>query len=350
MLDENKPEAVIALDKVISKSRVHMYKPIQIAEILHRDRVHRDINLEHLDTYRNESKKWRDEVSVMLVGRHSTSSARYQDNLFEGNALPPPLIAELGKLNRTGAKIEQYIYSKFLEKYERLSASLGYCHSKKPSDFHLTEFVGLFSQDPGLKRSVDKIYEIVVYSIFSALIKGLGITVEIRVDDTTSPLLLEFEDFTTKVLQLNKQELSARIQAKVFRAGVTNAADSGLDMWANFGLAIQIKYLSLTPELAEDVVESISADRIVIVCKDSEESTILSLLNQIGWKAKIQAIVVWSDLENWYERALRGKFSEQLGATMLSHLREQIIKEFPATDNQVVNQFFSQRKYFSTQQ
>ena len=61
--------------------------------------------------------------------------------------------------------------------------------------------------------------------------------------------------------------------------GVTNAADRGLDMWANFGMAIQIKHLSLTEELAENVVSSVSSDRIVIVCKNSEEKLIVSLFN-----------------------------------------------------------------------
>jgi hypothetical protein len=35
----------IALDKIIQKARVHFYKPIQIAEILHRDRVNQDIDI-----------------------------------------------------------------------------------------------------------------------------------------------------------------------------------------------------------------------------------------------------------------------------------------------------------------
>lgn len=34
-----------ALDRVIQKSRVHLYKPIQIAEILYRDRTVGDIDL-----------------------------------------------------------------------------------------------------------------------------------------------------------------------------------------------------------------------------------------------------------------------------------------------------------------
>ena len=47
-------EAKQAIDKIISKARVHLYKPIQIAEILHRDRIEKDIVLTNLETYRNE--------------------------------------------------------------------------------------------------------------------------------------------------------------------------------------------------------------------------------------------------------------------------------------------------------
>ena len=80
-------EAKQALDKIISKGRVHLYKPIQIAEILYRDRMHGDIDLADLDTYRNPSKKWRDAVCVRFLGRTSTSSARYQDDVFNENAV-----------------------------------------------------------------------------------------------------------------------------------------------------------------------------------------------------------------------------------------------------------------------
>ena len=43
MFDKN--DAKKALDKIINKSRIHLYKPIQIAEILYRDRIYKDINL-----------------------------------------------------------------------------------------------------------------------------------------------------------------------------------------------------------------------------------------------------------------------------------------------------------------
>ena len=109
-----------ALDKVIRKSRVHLYKPIQIAEILFRHRTEKNWDLCDLESYRNLSKKWRDEVSLLLVGRRSTSSQRYQDNIFESNAMPPELLKKLGQLNAEGGGfVEAYIYTALKD---RLSA------------------------------------------------------------------------------------------------------------------------------------------------------------------------------------------------------------------------------------
>ena len=55
-----------ALDKVIDKARVHLYKPIQVAEILYRDRVEQNITLSELTTYRTQSKKWRDVICIQF--------------------------------------------------------------------------------------------------------------------------------------------------------------------------------------------------------------------------------------------------------------------------------------------
>ena len=116
-------------------------------------------------------------------------------------------------------------------------------------------------------------------------------------------------------------------------------------MWANFGLAIQIKHLSLTEELAENIVSSVSADRIVIVCKDTEEKIIVSILNQMGWKSKIQSIVTESHLLAWYEKALRGKYAKTIGDKVLKNLTDEIQVEFPATDNKEFLKFIKQRGY-----
>ena len=96
----NRVQAKAALDAVIKKSRVHLYKPIQIAEILYRDRVFQDIDLLELEDYRTKSKRWRDDVCQVLLGRVCISSAKFQDDLFNETAIPPVLINELGKENR----------------------------------------------------------------------------------------------------------------------------------------------------------------------------------------------------------------------------------------------------------
>lgn len=111
---------------------------------------------------------------------------------------------------------------------------------------------------------------------------------------------------------------------------MTNAADRGLDMYSNWGPVIQIKHLSLDEELAEDIVETVASDRIIIVCKSAEKNTIASLLNQIGWKARIQSIVTEDMLIDWYEKALRGKYSDLLGGKLLDCIKESIEEEFPS--------------------
>ena len=342
----NIKEAKQSLDKVINKARVHLYKPIQVAEILHRDRIEKDIILSDLSTYRTISKKWRDVVCIRFLGRTSTSSARYQDDIFNDNAIPPAVLAELGKENRAkNGIVEAYIYMKFEQRLSQMSTGLDYCLTHDKATFKLGEFLALFWNEPGLRRSIDKIYEIVVYSLFSALIEVLEVSVEVSLNPAKADILREFEDFAKRVIQLSSKQTSVKLKARINRVGVTNAADRGLDMWANFGLAIQIKHLSLTEELAENIVSSVSADRIVIVCKDTEQKIIISILNQMGWKSKIQSIVTETDLLIWYEKALRGKFAKTIGDKVLRKITDEIKVEFPATDNIEFMKFINKRGY-----
>ena len=335
-----------SLDKVIDKGRVHLYKPIQIAEILYHDRTENDISLTDLSTYRTNSRRWRDVVCIKFLGRTSTSSARYQDDIFNDNAIPPNVLAELGRENRAKKGIvEAYIYQKFAQRFSQMSTGLDYTKTHDKSNFKLDEFLAMFWNEAGLRRSIDKVYEIVVYSLFSALVEALEVTVEVSLNPTKADILKEFEDFANRVIQLSPKQTSIKLKARINRVGVTNAADRGLDMWANFGLAIQIKHLSLTEELAENIVSSVSADRIVIVCKDTEQRVIVSILNQIGWKSRIQSIVTETDLLTWYVKALRGKFSNTIGDKVLKKLHDEIMVEFPATNNTEFMKFYDQRGY-----
>lgn len=327
-------EAKAALDAVIRKSRVHLYKPIQIAEILYRDRVKNDINLLNLEDYRTKSKKWRDDISRVLLGRVCTSSAKFQDDLFNDTAIPPVLLNELGKENRrTDGAVEAYIYRRFTNKHNQLTDALNYCVNADKDNFDVKKFIDSFWNEPGLKRSLDKIYEIIVYSLFSTLVKALKLQVEIFVDSENFEILAEFEDFAKTVMCIDFSNPRYIQDARVYRVGVTNAADRGLDMYSNWGPAIQIKHLSLDVELAENIVNSVSSDRIVIVCKDAEKAVIVSLLTQIGWRSRIQGIITENNLIDWYEKALRGKYANIIGDNLICCLCEEIAVEFPSVDS-----------------
>lgn len=326
-------EAKAALDSVIKKSRVHLYKPIQIAEILYRDRVFKDIDTENLETYRTKSKYWRNDVSIALLGRKCTSSAKFQDDIF--NAITPNQIAVLAAENRSkGGIVEAYIYQRFANKHSQLSLALENCLKATRNDFDVKKFIDTFWAEAGLKRSIDKIYEIVVYALFSTLIECMQLKVEISINKENLGMVKEFEDFTKSIMSIDFTNPSAIQDAKVFRVGVTNAADRGLDMYSNWGPAVQIKHLSLDVENAENIVSGVSSDKIVIVCKSAEKNVILSLLTQIGWKSKIQSIITEQDLCAWYEKALRGKYGAVMGDKLLNALIEEIAEEFPSVDNE----------------
>lgn len=338
-------EAKQALDSIIGKSRAHMYKPIQIGEILYHYRVKHDIDLDDLESYRTKSKKWRNEVTKVLVGRNSGSSAKYQDNLFEENAMPPRLIKVLALENvRTRGAIEAYIYSQFFSKHNQLKEALNICNKATKDDFYVKSFIDSFWNEPGLKRSIDKVYEIIVFSLFSTLVEQLNLQVEVSVDSSELEVLSDFQDFARMVMCIDiKVQKSSKQRAKVYRVGVTNAADRGLDMYSNWGPAIQIKHLSLDVERAEAIVTSISSDRIVIVCKDAEKDVIVSLLNQIGWRSRIQSIVTEDNLVKWYEKALRGSHADLLGDTLLEKMRKELVREFPSIDE--TPEIIKRRKY-----
>ena len=327
----SKVAAKEALDKIISKSRIHFYKPIQIAEILYRIRQYGDINPLNLEEYRNESKHWRDEVSIQLLGRRCTSSARFQDDLFNDNAIPPKVLSTLSQENlSTGGAVEAYIYCRFTNKHNQLFNALSYCRDSDKSNFSVINFINSFWNEPGLKRSLDKIYEIVVYALFSALVESLNLKIELSVDESKFDILDEFKDFSQKVMCLDMTRPKFMQDAKIYRVGVTNAADRGLDMYSNWGVAIQIKHLSLDTTLAENIVSNISSNRIIIVCKDAEQDIIISLMTQIGWRSRIQSIVTENDLVNWYEKALRGKYADVVGDKLMETLCSEIAEEFPS--------------------
>lgn len=334
-----------ALDTIIRKSRVHLYKPIQIAEILYHHRIDkRRWNLSDTESYRNVSKRWRDEVSNRLVGRISTSSQKFQDNIFEENAMPPRLLNALGRFNKLlGGVVEAYIYNALNERLSSVHGVNNYICKSSAVTFDLKKLVSLFKNNPGLKRSIDKMYEILVYALFSTIVRALRAQITLEILNEDKQLLNDFQPFIKMVLGIDAKNTKIILPAALYRAGVANAADRGLDMWANFGLAIQVKHLTLTPELIEDVANGIAADRIVVVCIDSEKAAIESLLSQVGWREKIQGIITMDDLDQWYKICLNEKYKNNLGKNLLKDVEREFNLEFPS--NSELLPFIKERGY-----
>lgn len=333
-----------ALDLVIRKSRVHLYKPIQIAEILYHHRTDPGWDLYDLESYRNISKRWRDDVSLLLVGRRSTSSQKYQDNIFEANAMPPALLVELGTMNKKGKGfIEAYVYKALEARLASVREVENYIKISTANAFSIRELVALFQTTPGLRRSIDKMYEILVYALFSSIVRALKVQITLEIGNRDAEILKDFERFIKMVLGVDSKQTKLVFPAALYRVGVTNAADRGLDMWTNFGPAVQVKHLTLTAELMEDIADNIAADKIVIACVDTEKNAIESLLKQVGWGERIQGIITITDLDEWYKLCLSKKYRGNLGVNLLKDVQREFGSEFPSSKE--IKPFIASRKY-----
>ena len=255
------------------------------------------------------------------------------------------VVKELAEINkRNDGVIEKYIYQTFGEKQGKLFDLHKYISTSKPETFQLKKFTSLFFTDPGLRRSIDKAYEIAVYALFETLVKHLKAEVSISVPKSSDKLVKQFEDFTKILLGIDSDTLSISKPAALYRAGVTNAADKGLDIWANFGPAVQVKHLTLNPELATGMVEEIRAAKVVIVCKNAEAKTITSILEQVGLSTSIQGVITEDMLEKWYSLALNEENRQTLGKDLLSLMALEFEAEFPSIDN--FSKFFTSERHY----
>ena len=139
---------------------------------------------------------------------------------------------------------------------------------------------------------------------------------------------------------VNQSQTTIVRPARIYRGGVANAADRGLDMWTNFGPAVQVKHLRLDAELAGEIAEDVATDDVVIVCKTAEAKLIQSLLNQIG--QPIRGIITQDDLLHWYNLCLT-KYQTRMGSSVLTHLRKEFLQEFPSSME--LPSFMEQRGY-----
>ncbi|HEY0406146.1 MAG TPA: HaeII family restriction endonuclease [Pyrinomonadaceae bacterium] len=337
-------EAKARLDSIIRKARVDLYKPIQIAEVLHRSRTKGDVDVKDVDSYRNESLRWRNVVSQKLLGKQSSSSAQFQHNLWAENAMPPRLLAVLDAENRRVAgQVERYIYMKFKQRQSVVAKIIDVINAATAEEFQVGELFALFRREAGIRRSIDKAYEIVAHSLFETLVTGLEASVKVSVPESSSGMLSEFDALASMIPGVTPERTQRTQPAHIYRAGVTNAADRGLDMWANFGPAIQVKHLPLDEALAKEIINQVESDQVVIVCQSAEASVLRTVRAQLGWGRRVRGVVTEQDLIDWHERCLRGSFSGKLAAPLLKRLREGFKAEFPQVAG--ILEFFTERGY-----
>jgi len=337
-------KAKARLDLIFDKGRTDLYKPIQIAEVLRKLRLEGGFDIGDVETYRNPSIHWRNEVTQRFMHKSSSSSAQYQHNVWDENAMPPNILVALDKENkRTQGAVERYIYMRYAERQETVANILAMIDAATPKNFHLESLLKLFVTQKGIRRSIDKAYEIVAHSLFETIVVALEATVKISVPATSRELLAEFADLARVLLGLEEGEVGWEQPAHIYRVGVTNAADRGLDMWANFGPAIQVKHLTLNEKRANAIVDQIESDHVVIVCRDADANAIRAITKQIGWGRRVRGIVRESDLIEWYERCLRGKFADRLAKPLLRELASEFGAEFPQA--KAIGGFLVERGY-----
>lgn len=63
------------------------------------------------------------------------------------------------------------------------------------------------------------------------------------------------------------------------------------------------------------------------------------------WKHRIQSVVTLTELKAWYEKALRGKNGKIIGDEIIGVLKDQIMLEFPASEDSNISEFFQSRDY-----
>jgi len=336
-------DAKKCLDKVINKGRVHFYKPFHIAEVLRRHRIGELKDLLDLESYRSISKRWRDAVSQGLVGRASTSSAKYQDDVFNVNACPPEALAALGKINKaTSGGVEAYIYLMFELRVGQITGLSKKLKCATPSTFSLDAVMGIFTSEAGLKRSIDKVFEILVYALFSTIVRALRLQITIELAQPDSRMIASFGDFLVKVVGMKEDGSKFVLPGSMFRLGATNASDRGLDIATNFGPAIQVKHLTLDEEEMSDIFDGITADHVVIVCKDAHKDRVEGLVRQLSLEGKLRGFVTLGDIERWYGACLN-EYPKSLGRTLLEDLYREFTTEFPSVEN--LRPFMEDRGY-----
>ena len=320
------------LDHVIAIGRVEMYKPIQVAETLRMANASKLINLSDVESYRTKSRRWRDNVTDALFSKSSTSSARFQDDLWNPSAVPPEAMVALGNANSSNHVVEAYIYSFIVEKNRELvtaRSTVSNLNSKGQVENLLAAF-----DIQTLKSSADRLYEILATAVFKTELSQTSYTISID-----GPKPTKHQNSIDALVDL---VFHFPMPLEVDRLGHTNAADAGLDIWTNFGVAVNVKRLPLNIALLDKIVKDTPIGSLHIVCLKVEPAALAKLgqLKKAGLKISVTTL---KDLLNSVETLTSNKLSLKLFVDTLTKSFDQ---EFPMA--KTLGDFIKSRDYFST--
>lgn len=259
------------LDHVIQLSRVEMYKPIQIAETLREFTLNKSINPSKLETYRNLSRDLRNRVTLELIGKVSTSSMRFQDDLWNASAMPPEALSALATAN-TKHEVEEYIYQHVYAK----SAQMIEIRKVLDEVSSLSDIQNIFDlfNTPGLRSSADRLFEVFALSVLQTQIEKSDFTFTLSGTSDTVKGITGKKLISIAEGQGNDLELA--------KMGHTNAADAGLDIWTNFGVVVSVKNYNLDEELFLKVLSDTPVGLLVVICEtvsNDVEKNLLKLSN-----------------------------------------------------------------------
>ena len=186
-----------------------------------------------------------------------------------------------------------------------------------------------------MKRSIDKIYEVIVYSLLIEILKDIEL--KIKFDVNSNNIKKKYEKYSTSFLNFNSKK---KISSRVFRAGVANAADGGIDLWSNFGWLIQVKHLVLDKKTFKKIIEKQNYEKIIIVCRDVD----------FDYKCEIKkfgnqsiSLLIEQDL---YDMTKIITQNQNLGINFLNNIIKNLNDEFPMIGNKKnVDDFFQTRGY-----
>lgn len=332
------------LDRLIANARSQGLMPITIAETLFHVRAG-TARLSAADSVRKNSYHWCAAMNQRLFKKGLSLNRSYWDKLFTDH-MPRKALAALDSENRTRDGIaEAYVYARLRQTVESLQPIRAMVVGGRGGVFSLAAFLNAFENDPKLRRSVDKAYEIVVHALFNAVATRVQAQVTVSVTMRDPSVLADFQDFCEMLLGVNADNPSVTVPAKLYRVGGANSRDGGVDLWANFGPAIQVKHVTLDETKAQPIADAISADQMVIVCDKMERASIEAVMKQVGLASRVRGFITKADLTRWYDLALNARHVKDMAGPLFGALLAEFDDEFSLADPAAINAVMGERGY-----